>query len=153
MTESCPISPEVVDDHATRIGAALVILIVIAGLWQGRFWIPLLLAVDFGLRSRGWGSFSPIAQLSQALRSISGLQPLLINAGPKRFAALIGVIFSLSIAIALGLRHPRVALALAAVLILAASLEAFFGYCVGCKVYALLLNLRTRKEAPDASHG
>lgn len=135
MTETCPISPEVVDDQATRIGAALTILIVIAGLWQGRFWIPLLLAVDFGLRSRGWSSFSPIAQASKALRKATGLQPRPINAGPKRFAALIGVIFSLGIAIAQSLHDPKVALALGSVLIFCAALEAFLGFCLGCKVY------------------
>jgi len=138
MTETCPISPEVVDDQATRIGAALTILIVIAGLWQGRFWIPLLLAVDFGLRSRGWSSFSPIAQASKALRKATGLQPRPINAGPKRFAALIGVLFSLGIAIAQSLHHPTVALALGSVLIFCAALEAFLGFCLGCKVYGFI---------------
>jgi hypothetical protein len=152
MTEFCPISPDVVDDHATRIGAALTILIVLAILWQGRFWLPLLLALDFGLRSRGWSTFSPIAQVSKVLRQAFRLQPRPTNAGPKRFAAAIGALFSLGIAAALWRHHPRVALVVAAVLILAASLEAFLGYCVGCKVYGVIQTLLPRKEDTHAAH-
>jgi hypothetical protein len=148
MTASCPISPDVVDDRATRIGAALVILAAIAGLWSSRLWIPLALALDFALRSRGKTAFSPIAQLAKALRKASGLEPVPINAGPKRFAALVGAIFSLVIAVSLFLSLPRLALAAAAILILCAALEAFLGFCVGCKVYSLLQPLAARTTAP-----
>jgi len=138
MTESCPISPDTLDDHATRIGAGLVILLTLASLWLGRVWLPLLLAVDFGLRSRGWNAWSPVARAAKALRSVAGLEPRPVNAGPKRFAALVGVLFSLCIALALLFHHPRTAMALATVLFLCAALEAFLGFCVGCKVYSLL---------------
>ena len=138
MTESCPISPDSIDDRATRIGAGLVILLTLASLGLGRVWLPLLLTVDFGLRSRDWSAWSPVAQMAKGLRSLAGLQPQPINAGPKRFAALVGVLFSLGIALALFFHHPRPALALGAVLILCAALEAFLGFCVGCKVYSLL---------------
>jgi hypothetical protein len=151
MTETCPISPNAVDEHAIRIGAALTILVVAAGLWLHNFWIPLLLAVDFGLRSRGWSDFSPIAQAAKLLRRASGIQPQPTNAGPKRFAALIGVLFSLGIAIAQWRHHPRVALGVGVVLILAAALEAFLGLCVGCKVYGFLQSHLPRKEVTHAA--
>jgi len=150
MTASCPISPDVVDDRATRIGAALVILSVIAGLWSGRFWIPLALALDFGLRSRGKVVFSPIAQVAKALRKVSGLGPRAVNAGPKRFAALVGAIFSLLIAGSQALHLARLALVVGAVLILCAALEAFLGFCVGCRVYNLFQPLLARTTAPSA---
>ncbi len=138
MTESCPISPDLVDDRATRIGAGLIILLTLASLGLGQAWLPLLLAVDFGLRSRGWNIWSPVAQAAKGLRTAAGLSPRPINAGPKRFAALVGAAFSLGIALALFFHHPRPALALGAVLILCAALEAFLGFCVGCRVYSLL---------------
>lgn len=138
MTETCPISPNTVDDRSTRIGAAVTILVVIASLWSGRFWIPLLLSADFALRSRGWITFSPIAQISKALRTAFGINSVPINAGPKRFAALVGAIFSLGIALALFFHFPKVALIVASILVLCAALEAFVGYCVGCKIYGLL---------------
>ena len=138
MTESCPIVAQWVDDRSTRIGAGLTLLVVIAALWLGRFWLPLTLALDFALRSRGRIAFSPIAQASRGLRQAFGLRPSLINAGPKRFAALVGAVFSLVIALALGLHLAWVARTAAAILLLCAALEAFLGICVGCKVYSLL---------------
>jgi len=138
VTESCPIHPDLVDEPSTRIGAALVILVAATALWTGRSWIPLLLALDFGLRSRGLAPFSPIARLAGALRSVSGLAPRPANAGPKRFAALLGAAFSLAIALALFLHQPWAALAAGGALVLCASLEAFLGFCLGCKVYGLL---------------
>ncbi len=138
MTDSCPISSELVDDRATRLGAGLVIVLTLASLGLGTVWLPLLLAVDFGLRSRGWNRLSPVAQAAQALRAAAGLSPTPINAGPKRFAALVGAVFTLSIALALHFHQTRSARVLAAVLISCAALEAFLGFCVGCKVYSLI---------------
>ena len=147
MTEACPILPALVDDRATRFGAALTLLITILAVATGRFWIPLLLALDFGLRSRGWNTFSPVAQAARGLRILSRLAPRPVNAGPKRFAALLGLAFSLALALALGLRLPGAALGVASLLGFCAGLEAFFGYCLGCKVYTLLGPLLTPKAA------
>lgn len=138
MTESCPISPDLVDGRATRIGAGLVILLTLASLGLDQAWLPLLLALDFGLRSLGWNGWSPVAQAARVLRSAAGLQPQPTNAGPKRFAAVVGTAFGLGIALALHFHQPGLVRALAAVLILCAALEAFLGFCVGCRVYSLL---------------
>jgi hypothetical protein len=148
MTESCPITPDQVDDRSTRIGAGLVLLLVVASLWLGSFWLPLALSLDFALRSRGRIAFSPIAQASKGLRQAFRLRPSLINAGPKRFAALVGAVFSLVIATALALHLPRVAQSAAAILLLCAALEAFLGFCVGCKVYSLLQPLSPGPKRP-----
>lgn len=150
-TETCPISPEVVDDHAIRIGAGLTILVTAATLYFRSGWIALALGLDFALRSRGLAAASPVAQAAKALRKLSGLRPAPINAGPKRFAALVGAVFSLVIAAALFLHLIGVALAAAAVLILCAALEAFLGYCVGCKVYGLFYRHSVPAEAAPAS--
>jgi len=152
MTESCPIHPDLVDEPSARIGAGLTILAAAAAVAAGRPWIPLLLAADFGLRSRGLVKASPIAQLSRALRTAAGLRPRPVNAGPKRFAALVGAGFSLAIALAQFRHHPRAALAIAAVLVLCASLEAFVGYCVGCKVYSLIQALVHHLPADPPNH-
>ena len=138
MTETCPILPETVDERAARIGAGLALLVTAGAIVTGAAWVAFLLALDFALRSRGLVAFSPIAQGAKALRRFAGLAPLPTNAGPKRFAALVGVLFAGGIGVALRLHHPRTALAVAGILALCAALEAFLGYCVGCKVYQLL---------------
>jgi hypothetical protein len=156
MGESCPISHEVVEERSTRIGAGLTLLVVAVSVWYGRFWIPLALAVDFALRSRGRVAFSPIAQASKGLRKVFRIRAVPINAGPKRFAALVGAVFSLGIAVGLRLNLPWLALGAAAVLVPCAALEAFLGFCVGCKVYNLLQRLPGGKghssPAPPLGH-
>jgi len=141
QSSSCPIRPEVVDEPSARLGAALVILAAGLALGSGAAWVALLLAADFALRSRGLAAFSPIGRASRWLRAASGLAPRPVNAGPKRFAALVGVVFSLGLALALFLHHRNAALAVAGILIGCAALEAFLGYCLGCKVYGLLQRL------------
>lgn len=152
MNSQCPISPAVVDEPSTRIGAALTLLVAAVGVVTGQSWILLLLAADFGLRSQGRVTFSPIAQLSRGLRVALGIAPRSVNAGPKRFAALIGVFFSMAISLALFTSHPLAAGAVAAVLVSCAALEAFFGFCVGCKVHGLLQRLN-RPKAPPSPNG
>jgi hypothetical protein len=136
--EHCPIAAETVDENAARIGAGLVIAIVVAGLWLDESRVPMLLALDFALRRRGWNVASPVAQVSGGLRTILGMQPRPVNAGPKQFAALIGALFCLAIGLAMTFHLRGLALALGGVLVACAALEAFLGFCVGCKAYLLL---------------
>ena len=59
---------------------------------------------------------------------------------PKRFAQAMGVVFSVTAAVlALGFGLRGVAYAVMGGLLVAASLEAFLGYCLGCKIFALLM--------------
>jgi len=154
MTELCPISGDLVDERATRIAAYFVVVfsVLLAWLaWQGHpdarwgTWVALALAADFLLRALAWRRFSPIAQTARLLHHLSGLEPRRINSGPKRFAAVIGFLFSLAIFIT-ALLHLKVAgLVLALILTFFAALESFFGFCVACRVYPFIHALRSSK--------
>jgi hypothetical protein len=63
------------------------------------------------------------------------LQQNLINAGPKIFAAHIGLIFSCLIIISFVLNSFLPAYSLAGVLLLFSFLEAAYGICVACEIY------------------
>jgi hypothetical protein len=84
------------------------------------------------------------------LRGLLQLRPAPVNAGPKRFAALLALVFSLAIALALGFHRPTAALTVTLILGACASLEAFLGYCLGCKVYTLLHPIFGSKPSPVA---
>ena len=63
----------------------------------------------------------------------------LVPGPPKRFAQAMGAAFTLS---ALGLwlaGQTTAALVMLALLVVPATLEAAFGYCVGCRVFAFLI--------------
>jgi hypothetical protein len=57
---------------------------------------------------------------------------------PKRFAQTIGAVLSTAAAVLLSVGVAPVALVLLALLIAAASLEAFAGFCLGCWIFGRL---------------
>ncbi|HEY3270077.1 MAG TPA: DUF4395 family protein [Geothrix sp.] len=77
------------------------------------------------------------------LRPLTGLPVRTINAGPKRFAASVGFLFSLGIWLALVAGMRSLGLGLALVLGACAGLEAFFGFCLACQIHPWLPWVRT----------
>lgn len=141
MFQSCPISGETRNERVVRIVAALVLAIVLGALAAGSPWtqfVMLALAADFVVR----GYYSPkrslLATLARGAANALKLAPKPVDAAPKRFAARIGVAFSLATAALYIAGAPTAGAAVAIVLASCALLEAALGLCVGCKVYALL---------------
>jgi hypothetical protein len=69
------------------------------------------------------------------------VEPRLVAGPPKRFAQGVGAVFSLTASLLVLTGIPGAALVVLAMLLVAASLEAFVGVCLGCKVFALLMRL------------
>lgn len=138
MADVCPISGDQVDERAGRIAAFISLMGVLLFTWRGWPWPMLALSLDFGLRALGWRRFSPVAQASRGLRILSGLDAQMINAGPKRFAALVGALFTFGISACLLFQLHALGLTLTVILAVCAALEAFLGFCVGCRVYRWL---------------
>ncbi len=60
---------------------------------------------------------------------------------PKRFAQSIGLAFSAGASLSWALGGASLSVAIIGMLVFAASLEAFAGYCLGCKIFALGMKL------------
>ena len=70
------------------------------------------------------------------------IEPKWVAGPPKRFAQAIGVVFSVSaVILEFGFDETTAAYVVLGLLIVAASLESFFGLCLGCKVFAVLMRL------------
>lgn len=139
--QSCPISAESRNENVVRAVAGIVVFIAAVAVAAGSAVAAILfaaLAVDFSVRGFGKPKYSPLAGLGRAIANILGLPPKPVNAAPKRFAARIGTGMSIAAALFYAAGTASVAAGIAAVLIVCATLEAAFGFCVGCKVYALL---------------
>ena len=69
-------------------------------------------------------------------------EPKLVAGPPKRFAQLIGAVLSVA-AVVLGpvLGLTGAALVLVALILVAATLESVFAYCLGCRVFAGLIRI------------
>jgi hypothetical protein len=96
-------------------------------------WLPILLAIDFGLRGFVDRQYSPFRVVADWVVSQLGLPYKATDQAPKRFAARIGFVFATTIIIFQGMGWNTVILS--SVLALFASLESLAGFCAGCFVY------------------
>lgn len=147
--------PAVVDGVSVRLVASLVLVVGALAIGFQQWWLYALLGIDFTIRAMFGPRFSPLAivvrrWLRPALRVAS--QPTAF--APKRFAAGIGAVFTAAITglwivgslIGTSGLQP-VAWGLAIAMLVFPALEAFFGFCVGCRIFALLA--RAGVVSPD----
>ena len=125
-----------VNEYKVRFTAFLVLISVSVYLLTPISIIPVILVVDFGLRSFDLGRYSPFARLSDVLVEAFNLGVKPIFYPPKRFAARIGLVFSITILL---LHFLEINILLVAgVLAFFAALESLAGICAGCYVYGWL---------------
>lgn len=124
------------DESKIRLTAFGVLLCVITYLLYGGIWIPVFLVIDFGLRSFNLGKFSVLALVAGAVLQLFHWQGKPVYLPPKRFAARIGLLFSVSIFLLHTFHLP--AWPVGVVLAFFAALESLFGFCAGCYVYDFL---------------
>ncbi|MGQ1891044.1 DUF4395 domain-containing protein [Thermophagus sp. OGC60D27] len=136
----CPISPHKINENVARINGAFTFLILLAFVYSGWFWLIAFLALDFLLRSTRLSPYSPIGIISRQMVKQLSLPPRMINAGPKIFAARIGLLVSVAILATTILQYPATAIILTSILGLFSFLEAAFGICVACKIYPFVYN-------------
>ncbi len=101
-----------------------------------------MLAVGFGLRVLAGPKLSPLAILaSRVIVPRLPFRAKLVPGPPKRFAQTIGLVFSTSAGLLFLLGLDTAGYVVIAALVVAASLEAFAGLCLGCQAFALLIRL------------
>ena len=134
--------PNPVDEVSARLVAAGVVLMVVATLAFGQWWILVPLVYGFAARVAAGPRFSPLGLLvTRVIRPRLSITPRLVAGPPKRFAQSMGVAFSGAAAALAVIGFTGAATVALAMLLLAASLEAFVGLCLGCKVFAGLMRL------------
>ena len=137
----CPISYKKIDEHVARLNGAFTVLLLAVFTVTGNIFPVIFLFVDFLLRSGSLSRFSPLSFLSKNIAKALFLKPLLINAGPKVFAARIGVVFNFAIIVSSLSGLNNLALVFTAIFGTCAFLESAFGFCVACQVYPFVYKL------------
>jgi len=135
--------PNPVNEKAARVVAGGVVAMAIAAIvlgTRGQGWPLVVIAAGFWARVLSGPTLSPLGQFAVRVAAPRLGPPKEVAGPPKRFAQAIGVAFS-STAVVLWFwfgSHPA-ALVVIAMLTGAAFLESAFGYCLGCKVFGLLM--------------
>jgi hypothetical protein len=137
----CPISDKKINERVARVNGAFTVLLLLLFGFTSQWLIPAFLVVDFFIRSGNLSRFSPLGYSSRNIIKLLPVEELLINAGPKIFAARIGLAFSAVILVASATGMDFTALAFAAVLGIFSFMEAAFGNCVACKLYPFLYTI------------
>lgn len=135
----CPVSGVKADENVARTAALLTVLFTMTALFINSYSLMLFLAADFAIRSFLSGKASPLKILSVQIAGLLKIKNIkLIDAAPKKFAALLGMIFSLLAGFFMIVQLPLAAVIAASLLIFCAFLEGVFGYCLGCVIYSVL---------------
>jgi Domain of unknown function (DUF4395) len=132
--------PNPVNEKAARVVAGVVLATVVTILATSWHWLLIPLVYGFWARVLTGPTLSPLGMLAQRVIAprLGPSKP--VPGPPKRFAQGMGAVIS-SAALVLALivgTHPA-ADAVLITFVPAAGLESIFGYCVGCKVFALLM--------------
>ncbi len=133
--------PNPVNEVSARLVAGGVVFLATLIAVTGWKWLLLVLAYGFIARVATGPKLSPLGQfVTKVATPRLPFEEKLVAGPPKRFAQAMGVAFSVTAAVLwLGFGNRGAATVVLAMLIFAASLESFVGYCLGCKVFGLLM--------------
>ena len=137
----CPISDKRINENVARANAFFTVLLLVSFVVTSNLFILVFLLVDFLLRALELSQYSPIAFVSRKLVQALSLKPKMINAGPKIFAARIGLFFNVSVFISALAGLNTLSFVLVAVFGICAFMEAAFNFCIACEVYPFVYKL------------
>jgi hypothetical protein len=135
MNKVCPITDKRTDENVARFNALITVTISILFVLTGWWLLLAFLVADFAIRGFADSHYSPICQMSRSLVKTIGLGAKPVNAGPKIFAAQIGLSLSALALILFAFDCGIVCMALVGMLAFFAFLETAFGFCLACKIY------------------
>ena len=146
MIQTCPISFSRIDSNLVRIIALQVILVALLLIWTKNLFFAYLLLFDFAVRTLKIKKISPFAHIANLIIHHLQLKPILCDEAPKRFALYLGLGIIGFFTLLFLFEFTNMASILVGILILCASLETAFNYCIGCKIYHYLQILLPHKS-------
>ena len=148
--------PNPVNEKAARVVAGVVLIEVIVTLATGFYWLLIPLAYGFWARVLTGPTLSPLGWIAQKVIAPRLGERKPVPGPPKRFAQGIGAVMSTTaLVLAFAVSHTAADVVLL-LFLPAAGLESIFAYCVGCRVFGLLMRVgvvpqRVCEECADLS--
>ena len=136
INASCPISYDLVNEKLTRIYSVFTFISLLVYVATPYKWFLLISAFDFIIRVTIGVKYSPICFIIKQSLFLLNTKPHLVNAEPKKFAAKIGLAFTVSMSALYLLQMLEIfGLTLGVFSLKAVGAEVFFKYCIACKIY------------------
>jgi hypothetical protein len=134
--------PNPVNEKAARVVAGVVLVTVIVTLATGAYWLLIPLTYGFWARVLTGPTLSPLGWLAQNVIGprLGPRKP--VPGPPKRFAQGMGAAMSTAaLVLALPLGDHTAADVVLGLFVIAAGLESIFAYCLGCKIFNVLMRI------------
>lgn len=138
---SCPISSNIIDNSEFKIAGMIYILLLLGYIFSGYLFLIGYTLIDILMRLSPLNK-SPILFLSHVVVKFAELKYNPRNEAPKRFALMLGSIMLLFIMLTHFYSFDFLALIITSNLIILKLLDVVLDYCVGCKLYGLLMLLK-----------
>jgi hypothetical protein len=132
--------PHPVNEKAARVVAGGVLVLSILALATSWYWLLAVLAAGFVARVLTGPTLSPLGRLATQVVAPRLGPPKYVSGPPKRFAQALGAAMTTAgavLALAFGLHGAADVLLVA--MIAASGLESIFAFCVGCRLFGLLM--------------
>lgn len=141
--------PDPVNEVSARVVAGGVVTMATAAVALDQPWLLVPLTYGFAARVATGPTLSPLGQLAtKVVTPRLGVAERFVPGPPKRLAQGIGLLLTATAsALCFGLGRRRAAYRVLTVLIGAASLEAFFGVCLACRMFPFLVRAGIVAEA------
>ncbi len=142
--------PNPVNEKAARVVAGVVLATVCVVLLSTWYWLLIPLAYGFWARVLTGPKLSPLGWVAQNVVAPRLGEKRPVAGPPKRFAQGLGAVMSTAaLILAFAVSHQAADAVLIAFLP-AAGLESIFGYCLGCKLFGLLMRFGVVPESACA---
>ncbi len=134
--------PNPVNEVSARLVAGGVVILSVLTIALQQPWLLIPLAYGFVARVLTGPTLSPLGQLvTRVLTPNLPFKEKLVAGPPKRFAQGIGATLSVSALILhFGFGATTAAYVLVGFIVIAATLESVFAFCLGCQVFAVLMS-------------
>lgn len=141
--------PNPVNEVSARLVAGGVVILSTVTIVLDQPWITALIAYGFVARVLTGPKLSPLGLLvTRVIMPRLPVRAKLVAGPPKRFAQGIGAVLALTAAVlALGFGQHLAAYLVLGVVIVAATLESVFAFCLGCAMFAGLIRIGWIPEA------
>jgi len=137
---ACPISYSQVDKKLIKAYSSIVLIVLAVSLFFDNHIGLYLITVDFIIRVFIGIKYSPLCNFLTIGMRVSQLKPKLVNAGTKKIAAIVGLLFSVLITLTTVFSLPTVAAFITIIFMFAILIDLIFDYCLACKMQSIYLS-------------
>jgi Domain of unknown function (DUF4395) len=131
--------PRTINEKAARVVAGVVATTALVALITGALWLLVPLAYGFWARVLTGPALSPLGRLASSVIAPRLGPAKTVPGPPKRFAQAMGAAMTTAGVVVWLLGAATLAEVLLAMLLVAATLESVFAFCLGCQIFALLM--------------